>query len=96
MSFHHVRLLHGSAENTSTRRRQLLLYEVSAADAWPLAGGMTLLGDFDDRMIAGANTIEPRMTAVPIRMPHPPPLRSGSIYENQAVRTQKFFATTAQ
>jgi ectoine hydroxylase-related dioxygenase (phytanoyl-CoA dioxygenase family) len=96
MSFHHVRLLHGSAENVSTRRRQLLLYEVCAADAWPLAGGMTLLGDFDERMIAGANTIEPRVIPVPVRMPHPPPLRGGSIYENQAVRAQKYFATTAQ
>jgi ectoine hydroxylase-related dioxygenase (phytanoyl-CoA dioxygenase family) len=96
MSFHHVRLLHGSAENTSTRRRQLLLYEVCAADAWPLAGGMTLLGDFDERMIAGRTTNEPRMTAVPVRMPWPPPLRGGSIYENQTVRAERFFATTAQ
>ena len=96
MSFHHVRLLHGSAENTSDRRRQLLLYEVCAADAWPLAGGMTLLADFDERMIAGRTTIEPRMTQVPVRMPWPPPLRPGSIYENQAVRGQRYFATTAQ
>src|SRR5581483_701036 len=35
-SFHHVRLVHGSAENTSNRPRPLMLYEVAAADAWPL------------------------------------------------------------
>ena len=96
MSFHHVRLLHGSAENTSNRRRQLLLFEVCAADAWPLMGGMTSLGDFDDRMIAGRTTIEPRVVPVPVRMPYPPPLRQGSIYENQATRAQRYFATTAR
>jgi phytanoyl-CoA hydroxylase len=35
-SFHHVRLVHGSAQNTSAKPRQLLLYECAAADAWPL------------------------------------------------------------
>ena len=34
MSFHHVRALHGSAQNTSDRPRNLLLYEVAASDAW--------------------------------------------------------------
>ncbi|MGE4337339.1 MAG: phytanoyl-CoA dioxygenase family protein [Pigmentiphaga sp.] len=38
MSFHHVRLTHGSANNTSERFRSLLLYEFAAADAWPLSG----------------------------------------------------------
>src|SRR5213076_1140910 len=36
MSFHHVRALHGSALNTSDRSRNLLLYGIAAADAWPL------------------------------------------------------------
>ncbi|MEP7083121.1 MAG: phytanoyl-CoA dioxygenase family protein, partial [Betaproteobacteria bacterium] len=35
-SFHHVRLVHGSAQNTSNRSRGLLLYEAGAADAFPL------------------------------------------------------------
>src|SRR5919198_331672 len=65
MSFHHVRLLHGSALNTSNRRRQLLLYEVAAADAWPLLG-ISSLEEFDGRMIAGQPTIEPRLTRVPV------------------------------
>lgn len=95
MSFHHVRLLHGSAQNTSNRRRQLLLYEVCAADAWPIMGGVSSLTDFDERMIAGSTTIEPRLTQVPVRMPYPPALRQGSIYENQAVRAQRHFATSA-
>ena len=41
-SFHHVRLVHGSAQNTSTKPRQLLLYECGAADAWPLVNFTTL------------------------------------------------------
>src|SRR5690242_21919894 len=35
-SFHHARTVHGSAQNVSDRPRQLLLYEYTAADAWPL------------------------------------------------------------
>ena len=92
MSFHHVRLLHGSALNTSNRRRQLLLYEVAAADAWPLVG-VSSLAEFDGRMIAGQPTITPRVTSVPVRMPLPPAAHQGSIYENQTGSRQRFFAT---
>jgi ectoine hydroxylase-related dioxygenase (phytanoyl-CoA dioxygenase family) len=92
MSFHHVRLVHGSALNTSNRRRQLLLYEVAAADAWPLAG-VPDLAAFDARMIAGQPTITPRVTPVPVRMPLPPATHQGSIYENQTGSRQRFFAT---
>ncbi|HKU96925.1 MAG TPA: phytanoyl-CoA dioxygenase family protein [Vineibacter sp.] len=92
MSFHHVRLLHGSALNTSNRRRQLLLYEVAAADAWPLVG-VSDLAEFNSRMIAGQPTITPRVTPVPVRMPLPPAANQGSIYENQTGSRQRFFAT---
>ena len=92
MSFHHVRLVHGSALNTSNRRRQLLLYEVAAADAWPLKG-IGSLEDFDSLMIAGEPTITPRVTPVPVRMPFPPATHQGSIYENQTGSRQRFFAT---
>lgn len=92
MSFHHVRLVHGSALNTSNRRRQLLLYEVAAADAWPLLG-VSNLGEFDSRMIEGQPTITPRVTPVPVRMPLPPAMNQGSIYENQTGSQRRFFAT---
>jgi ectoine hydroxylase-related dioxygenase (phytanoyl-CoA dioxygenase family) len=92
MSFHHVRLVHGSALNTSNRRRQLLLYEVAAADAWPLRG-VPDLAAFDELMIAGRPTISPRMTSVPVRMPLPPATHQGSIYENQTGSRERFFAT---
>ena len=93
-SFHHVRLVHGSAENASARERPLLLYEVSAADAWPLVN-FPGLEEFDRRMICGEPTLEPRLVPVPVRMPLPPALNQGSIYENQTVVRNRFFSVTA-
>jgi len=94
MSFHHVRALHGSALNTSNRSRNLLLYEVAAADAWPLMG-VKDFDEFNSRMIQGAPTIEPRVTPVPVRMPLPPALRQGSIYENQLASDRTYFRRVA-
>ena len=93
-SFHHVRLVHGSAQNTSDKPRQLLLYECSAADAWPLVN-WTNLEEFDSRMICGEPTVEPRTTPGSIRMPYPPALNQGSIYENQAVVGRRYFDVIA-
>jgi phytanoyl-CoA hydroxylase len=91
-SFHHVRLVHGSAENRSKRPRPLMLYECTAADAWPLVN-WTNLDEFDSRMICGKPTLEPRMERLPIRMPYPPALKQGSIYENQTIIRNRFFGT---
>ena len=93
-SFHHVRLVHGSAQNTSDKPRQLLLYECSAADAWPLVNWSNI-EEFDGRMICGAPTVEPRSTPGSIRMPYPPALNQGSIYENQTVITKRYFDVVA-
>lgn len=89
-SFHHVRLVHGSAQNTSDRSRALLLYEAGAADAFPLLG----IADYDDfkrRLLCGQETIVPRMRDVPIRMPMPPAKNQGSIYENQTAGAKRYF-----
>ncbi len=94
MSFHHVRALHGSALNTSNRSRNLLLYEVAVADAWPLMG-VKDFDEFNSRMIQGSPTIEPRLTPVPVRMPLPPALRQGSIYENQLASDRTYFRRVA-
>ena len=93
-SFHHVRLVHGSAQNTSDRPRQLLLYECSAADAWPLVNWSNL-EEFNNRMICGEPTLEPRITPGSIRMPYPPALNQGSIYENQAAVGRRYFEVVA-
>jgi phytanoyl-CoA hydroxylase len=89
-SFHHVRLVHGSAQNTSDRPRQLMLYECTAADAWPLVNFKDL-DEFNSRMMCGEPTLEPRTEQVPIRMPLPPALAQGSIYENQTALRNRFF-----
>jgi phytanoyl-CoA hydroxylase len=97
-SIHHARTIHGSAENTSNHPRRLLLYEVAAADAWPLLDGpgqLRSLEAFDERIIAGEPTITPRVEQVPVIMPLPPAPKQGSIYENQASLKNRFFATTA-
>lgn len=89
-SFHHVRVVHGSAQNTSTKPRQLLLYECGAADAWPLVN-FTNLDEYDSRMICGRSTLEPRLEKVPVRMPYPAALNQGSIYENQTASRARYF-----
>jgi ectoine hydroxylase-related dioxygenase (phytanoyl-CoA dioxygenase family) len=93
MSLHHVRLLHGSAQNVSDLPRAFLLYEYAAADAWPLMG-VSDLAAFDARLVAGEPTIEPRLAPVPVRMPLPAALHQGSIYENQRVGN-RYFAFSA-
>ncbi len=97
MTIHHVRLVHGSAMNTSNRQRRLLLHEYAAGDAWPLVG---LKGDFDhcfyDLMVKGTPTNQPRTVAAPVRLPYPAALSGGSIYENQKGTGRRFFDTFEQ
>jgi len=94
LSFHHVRALHGSAPNVSDRSRNLLLYEVAASDAWPLMG-VKDFDEFESRLLAGQSTVTPRMTETPVRIPLPPPLRQGSIYETQSAARKSFFTRAA-
>jgi phytanoyl-CoA hydroxylase len=98
-SFHHVRAIHGSAHNTSDRARGLLLYEVAAADAFPLLG-LAAYGGYDEykkRLLYGQETIQPRFVEAPVRLPLPPAKNQGSIYENQSVvkRFAGFQSSTA-
>lgn len=86
ISIHHARIIHGSALNTSDRDRRLLFYEMMAADAFPVMGSMTTFGSIDEyneKMICGDPTLEPRLADVPIRIPQPQPEKAGSIYEIQ-------------
>ncbi|HUZ65715.1 MAG TPA: phytanoyl-CoA dioxygenase family protein [Acetobacteraceae bacterium] len=90
MSFHHARAVHGSAQNRSDLPRSLLLYEFTAADAWPLMG-VKDLAEFDSRIVSGSPTIAPRLADVPVRMPLPPARHQGSIYENQNAAARRYF-----
>jgi phytanoyl-CoA hydroxylase len=94
MSFHHVRALHGSAQNTSDRPRNLLLYEVAASDAWPLMG-VKDFEEFNSRLLSGDIVVTPRLTNVPVRMPLPPARRQGSIYETQSAAKKSYFTRAA-
>lgn len=92
MSIHHVRTLHGSAPNLSDRTRMLLFYEAGAADAWPITGiasACTGLSQPEiwqfmrDRMVCGEQTLQPRLSNVPVKMPLPPAPDSSSIFKVQ-------------
>ena len=95
-SFHHVRAIHGSAQNLSGKDRMLMLYQVAAADAWDLRRFNEDWQDHEDRMIAGDSTLEPRVVPAPIRLPYPPARHEGSIYENQRAMKARFFDFNAQ
>ena len=92
MTIHHARLVHGSALNRSNRQRRLLLHEYTAADAWPLMG-VANFDDFNERMVLGTPSVEPRIVATPVRMPLPAADHQGSIYENQRSAGQRYFET---
>ena len=90
ISLHHVRTLHASALNTSPYPRRLLLFQMCALDAWPLMG----FGDwegFNSNILRGEPTNKARVTDVPVRMPLPPSLKTGSIYEQQTVLEKPIF-----
>jgi len=89
VSFHHVRAIHGSAQNTSNRARGLLLYEMTAADAYPILARDDWKA-FTSRLLYGQESIEPRLVNTPIRMPLPPAKNQGSIYENQTAGKRYF------
>ena len=91
ISLHHVRTLHASAKNVSTHPRRLLLFQMAAIDAWPLLG-VSDWDSFNDNILRGEPTYEARVADVPVRMPLPPALKGGSIYENQTVLRNKIFA----
>ncbi len=91
ISIHHVRALHGSAPNTSNNSRRLLLFQYCAVDAWPLKG-IPDWDSFNDFIIRGEPTNQPRMVDVPVRMPEPYAEKKGSIYEVQSLLENPMFA----
>src|SRR5581483_5846760 len=96
VTVHHVRAIHGSATNFSGTERRVRLYQYRAADAWPLLGFKDGIGRFDDLLLAGEPSTAARLSAVPVRLPLPPAVHQGSIYENQRATGRRFFETAAQ
>jgi ectoine hydroxylase-related dioxygenase (phytanoyl-CoA dioxygenase family) len=95
ITIHHARTVHGSATNSSGRPRRLLLHQYRAADAWPVLGVPDYQA-FRGQLLCGEETLEPRMTAVPVRLPLPPASHQGSIYENQRSRRSRYFRTAGE
>lgn len=94
VTIHHARVLHGSALNTSSRDRRVLFYEMMAADAVPIAGtpgSATTWEELNERIICGSQPNEPRLAAVPVRLPYPQPPTTGSIYEVQKAMGKRSF-----
>jgi hypothetical protein len=94
VTIHHARLVHGSAMNRSDQPRRILLYEYTAADAWPLVGMdfFKNIDEFNERIVHGKPTLTPRLADVPVRMPLPPAPHQGSLYENQRTLKSRYFA----
>jgi phytanoyl-CoA hydroxylase len=90
LSFHHVRMVHGSAQNVSDKPRRLLLYEFSAGDAFPLMG-IKDWEQYNRNLVSGTPINTPRIVPAPVRMPLPPAPFQGSIYENQTTAQNKYF-----
>ena len=85
ISIHHVRTLHGSVPNASSKPRRLLLSMYCAVDAWPLIQPVSNWETFNDCILRGEPVLEPRMREAPVRVPLPPAPKSGSIYEIQTM-----------
>jgi ectoine hydroxylase-related dioxygenase (phytanoyl-CoA dioxygenase family) len=96
ITVHHVRAVHGSATNFSGAERRFLLYQYRAADAWPLLGFKDGIEKFDELLLHGEPTLEPRLSAVPVRLPLPPAAFQGSIYENQRATGRRYFETAGE
>jgi phytanoyl-CoA hydroxylase len=90
ITVHHVRAVHGSAPNVSDRDRRLLLFQFRSADAWPLLGFPGGIEKFNSLMVAGQSR-EPRLEHLPVRLPLPPAVKQGSLYENQKGMKSRFF-----
>ncbi len=94
ISIHHARTTHGSAVNTSSRMRRLLLFQYRAADAWPLVAAQQPKSweEWQALLLTGENDpVVPRVTAVPVRLPLPEAKHAGSIYENQRGLKKSYF-----
>jgi len=90
ISIHHVRAVHGSAINRSDAPRRLLLHQYRAADAWPLVKRPPF-DEYCGLLLSGTETLTPRLSDVPVRLPLPPAPHQGSIYENQKSLKTRFF-----
>ncbi|MBU3739501.1 MAG: phytanoyl-CoA dioxygenase family protein [Rhodoferax sp.] len=92
ITVHHARLLHGSSANISGQPRRFLLHQYRSGDAWPLVHRPASWEAWTSLLVAGEETLEPRMTAVPVRLPYPSSAaRLETLYEMQLDLGTRFF-----
>lgn len=94
ISIHHVRLIHGSSENQSTKMRRILMYSYAAADAWPLLFRDINFESFNEQILRGHKKVSPKLKDVPVRMPLPYAKECGSIFEIQKLAYGRSFGKT--
>lgn len=92
VTIHHTRIIHGSALNRSHRPRRLLIYQYSANDAWPLMGVQSL-DALRSTIVRGDIVLEPRMCAVPVRIPLPVAPDYDGLYTSQGHTKNRYFET---
>ena len=85
ISIHHVRTLHGSLPNASQTSRRLLLLQYCAGDTYPIwnGSGRPSWEEYVATFVRGEASNQVRLSSIPVRLPQPPPISSGSIYETQ-------------
>lgn len=80
ITIHHVRLVHGSAANSSSKSRRVACLIYTAMDAWPLLGvagpdfknvGPVDWDLFNATLVRGSPTAYPRLKSCPVKLPLP-------------------------
>ena len=98
VTFHHARLLHASLTNRSELPRRFLIYEVMAADAWPLNGSSAVFESWQnmqERMVIGVQSNMVRLANVPVRIPQPTQPKATSIFKLQRDGENKYYMNAA-
>ncbi|HEX3465398.1 MAG TPA: phytanoyl-CoA dioxygenase family protein [Candidatus Elarobacter sp.] len=91
ITLHHVRLVHGSAANTSTRQRRLFLIQCAAVDAWPLLG-VPDIDAYNAAIVRGTPTLRPRMEKLPVLVPGVSGIPVQVLYDAQTQMQGQYFA----
>lgn len=80
VTIHNVRIVHGSAKNESQYPRSIVCFIYTAMDAWPLLGvagsdfkniGPVDFDKFNETLLRGEPTYQPRMEQIPVKLPTP-------------------------
>ena len=95
ISIHHVRLLHGSGPNLSSKPRRLLLQGYAAVDARPpMANDQPAdWPEWNDRILRGNPTVDMRLDGSSVPVPIPRPLQKAlGLFDTQAQLSGSHYA----